>query len=90
MLPKTFLGLILAVFFIPRLSGQSRNLVLNPSFEVYEKCPQDHTPFDKSHKLIEGWTYPTYATPDYFNRCSPGQVKVPANFAGVSEPTSGD
>lgn len=69
---------------------QAKNLVLNPGFEKYEKCPQDHTPFDKSHKLIPDWTYPTYATPDYFNRCSPGQVKVPNNFAGVSEPKSGD
>lgn len=90
MKPKTYLSLCLALPFCLGLSAQTKNLVQNPSFEIYEKCPVDHTPFDKSHKLIPGWTYPTYATPDYFHRCSPGQVKVPGNFAGVSEPTSGD
>jgi outer membrane protein OmpA-like peptidoglycan-associated protein len=33
------------------------------------------------------------ATPDYFNRCSPGRadgVSVPKNFAGESEPRTGD
>ncbi len=88
--PKTYLNLLLILFFMPTLRAQSKNMVLNPSFEIYEKCPQDHTPFDKSHKLIPDWTYPTYATPDYFNRCSPGQVKVPGNFAGVSEPKTGN
>lgn len=90
MKPKIYLGLIAATLLVPDLQAQTKNMVLNPSFESYEKCPQDHTPFDKSHKLIPGWTYPTYATPDYFNRCSPGQVKVPSNFAGVSEPKTGD
>lgn len=85
-----YFGLIAAILFSPDIWAQSKNLVLNPSFESYEKCPQDHTPFDKSHKLLPGWTYPSYATPDYFNRCSPGQVKVPNNFAGVSEPKTGD
>lgn len=88
--PKTCLSLFLALFIMHETRSQSKNLVQNPSFESYEKCPQDHTPFDKSHKLLPGWTYPTYATPDYFNRCSPGQVKVPSNFAGVSEPITGD
>lgn len=88
--PKTYCSLFLWLIVIPGVWGQAKNLVLNPSFETFEKCPQDHTPFDKSHKLIPGWTYPTYATPDYFNRCSSGQVKVPNNFAGVSEPKTGN
>ncbi len=72
---------------------QSKNLVLNSSFEEYEDCPQDYTPQDHSHLLIPGWGYPTTATPDYFNRCSPGRidgVSVPKNFAGESEPRTGD
>lgn len=75
------------------VSAQSENLVNNPSFEEFEKCPQDYTPQDGSHKLIPGWGYPTIATPDYFNRCSPGRadgVSVPKNFAGESEPRTGD
>lgn len=73
--------------------AQSENLVKNYSFEEYEKCPDDYVPQDHSHKFIPGWTYPTYATPDYFNRCAPKRdlgVSVPRNFAGISEPHSGD
>ncbi len=70
--------------------AQEKNLVLNPGFEKYEKCPEDYTPENLSHKLVPGWTYPTRATPDYFNRCSPRNVSVPRNFAGESEPHGGD
>ena len=75
------------------LQAQSENLVKNSSFEEYDKCPQDYTPQDMSHKLIPDWGYPTKATPDYFNRCAPGRadgVGVPKNFAGESEPRTGD
>lgn len=71
--------------------SQSENLVINHGFEEYDKCPTDYTPEDKSHKLIKGWTYPTIATPDYFNRCAPPKkAGVPSNFAGMSEPNTGD
>jgi outer membrane protein OmpA-like peptidoglycan-associated protein len=74
---------------IPAFS-QAENLVKNYSFEKYYECPSDYTPLDLSHKLLPDWTYPTAATPDYFNRCSPKNVGVPKNFAGVSEPATGD
>ena len=87
-------GLILIVpglFLSLSLFSQSENLVENYSFEEYKVCPQNFTPQDKSHKLIPGWTYPTIATPDYFNRCAPSKkVGVPLNFAGESEPKTGD
>jgi outer membrane protein OmpA-like peptidoglycan-associated protein len=70
--------------------AQGKNLVKNPGFEKYEKCPDDYTPENLSHKLVPGWSYPTRATPDYFNRCSHRNVGVPMNFAGESEPHSGD
>jgi flagellar motor protein MotB len=81
---------VLAGFFLQSLRAQENNLVQNFSFEKYDICPVDYTPENLSHKLIPGWTYPTRATPDYFNRCSPKNVGVPDNFAGVSEPHSGD
>ena len=65
------------------------NMVFNPSFEQYEKCPEGYIYNDKSHRLIPHWTYPSYTTPDYFNKCSTGDVKVPDNFAGYSQPHSG-
>lgn len=90
------ISLVLVIQFTLTLNNawaQSVNLVNNYSFEDYEKCPQDYTPQDRSHKLIPGWGYPTIATPDYFNRCSPGRadgVSVPKNFAGESQPRTGD
>ena len=72
------------------MPAQEHNLVINPGFEEYEKCPEDYTPENLTHRLIPGWTYPTRATPDYFNRCSPKNVGVPKNFAGESEPYSGE
>jgi outer membrane protein OmpA-like peptidoglycan-associated protein len=78
---------------LPNAKAQSVNLVNNSSFEEFDVCPQEYTPQDQSHKLIPGWGYPTIATPDYFNRCSPGRadgVSVPNNFAGESEPKTGD
>ncbi len=87
------LTLLCLIFFPNNLLSQSQNLVKNYSFESYAKCPQDYTPQDMSHKLIPNWGYPTRATPDYFNRCSPSRadgVSVPKNFAGESEPRTGD
>lgn len=78
------------LFFMIQVKAQEKNLVQNPGFEKFEKCPQDYTPENLTHKLVPGWTYPTRATPDYFNRCSPRNVGVPKNFAGVSEPHGGD
>lgn len=69
--------------------AQVQNMVLNPSFEVYKKCPESYTFMDHTHKLIPNWTYPTATTPDYFNECGSREVKVPDNFAGYSKAKSG-
>jgi|WetSurSiteA1Bulk_404760.scaffolds.fasta_scaffold00052_7 outer membrane protein OmpA-like peptidoglycan-associated protein len=91
---KTCFALLISVFLsfcaLNTSFGQGKNLVVNSGFEEYESCPQDYTPENLSHKLVPGWSYPTRATPDYFNRCSPKNVSVPKNFAGESEPNSGD
>jgi outer membrane protein OmpA-like peptidoglycan-associated protein len=82
--------LVLTIGGVTELRAQVENMVINPGFETYETCPQDYTFMDKSHRLIPGWTYPSFTTPDYFNRCSSGEVKVPDNFAGYSEPKDGN
>lgn len=84
---------LVIVTCLPGLFAQSENLVVNYSFEEFEQCPQTYTPQDMSHKLVPGWTYPTKATPDYFNKCSPLRqegVGVPNNFAGESNPKTGN
>lgn len=90
LLKTGFLLLFAIIGFTFTGFSQVENMVLNPSFEEYDKCPQSYTFMDQSHRLIPYWTYPTFTTPDYFNRCSNGEVKVPNNFAGVSQPKSGD
>ena len=87
---KLLIGVMVFTLHGKTTVAQEKNLVLNPGFEKYEKCPEDYTPENLSHKLVTGWTYPTRATPDYFNRCSRRNVSVPRNFAGESEPHSGD
>ncbi len=84
------INLAIVLFFNFKSYAQSENLVYNPGFEDYEKCPEGYTFQDKSHKLITYWTYPTLTTPDYFNKCSSGIVRIPSNFAGVAQPNSGD
>lgn len=75
------------------LAQSAPNLVKNPGFEDYKECPRSHNPENQSHKIIPGWTYPSFAAPDYFNRCSPSNpdgVSVPRNFAGISQPKAGN
>jgi outer membrane protein OmpA-like peptidoglycan-associated protein len=83
-------GFFLSTVFCCKAIAQGKNLVANPEFEKFEKCPVDYTPENLTHKLIPGWSYPTRATPDYFNRCNTRSVSVPKNFAGESQPHSGD
>jgi len=81
----------LVLFFATTSNAQeSPNLVKNPSFEQYEECPDKHTEEDLSSAFIPGWTRPSGTAPDYFNRCAPSTVSVPRNFAGESEPHSGN
>jgi len=91
---KNYLAITLLTVVIVFVSDHrlvAQNLVANPSFEENDGCPEFYTPMDKSHNLVPGWCYPTKATPDYFNRCSKGGlVGVPKNFAGVSEPKTGN
>jgi outer membrane protein OmpA-like peptidoglycan-associated protein len=81
---------LMALIGCINVCGQEKNLVINSGFEDFESCPQDYTPENLSHKLVAGWSYPTRATPDYFNRCSPKNVGVPKNFAGESEANIGN
>ena len=64
------------------------NMVLNPSFEQYEKCPEGYIYNDKSHRLIPHWTYPSYTTPDYFNKCSTGEVRCPTILPDTASRTA--
>ena len=46
--------LIVALCVCPLFAGAQEvdNMVLNPGFEEYEKCPEGYTFMDQSHRLI--------------------------------------
>lgn len=66
----------------------AQNLVPNPSFEEYTKCPVNFST-DATLAGPTGWGSATQGTPDYFNKCSIGEMDVPRNWAGVSYAHSG-
>lgn len=66
-----------------------QNLLINPSFEVFEHCPDTYSSKSTSH-LIEGWASPNDGTPDYFNVCSSDSAGIPDNWTGYCEPKHGN
>lgn len=68
----------------------SQNLVLNPSFEEYTKCPESTDELSFSKK----WINPSKSSPDYFNICcnetENKTVGVPCNFNGCKNAHSGN
>lgn len=66
----------------------SQNLVPNPGFEEFTKCPGSFSA-NKAEFRLPGWLSPTSGTPDHFHACSMGEADVPFNWAGNSNAHSG-
>lgn len=81
-------GLLQWVALFLSTSSWAQNLVPNPSFEDYFKCPGSYN-YSTNGKLAPGWFSPTAGTPDLYNACSKGDAGVPTNWAGYSKPYSG-
>lgn len=79
---------LLALFILSFFSAPAQNLIVNPSFELFDNCPESFNPSYKKN-LLPGWTSPTSGTPDYFNECSKGSVGMPENWAGYCVPREG-
>ena len=84
MLKGRFIIFLLALS--PFLVAQS-NLVPNPSFEMYDTCPNN---FDQI-KYAKPWFKPTTGTTDYYNACAPASsyYNVPVTSLGVCPSNSG-
>ncbi len=76
---RTFGFLILMSFH--GVQAWSQNLIKNPSFEVYDQCPQHLGTF---HADVVNWTSPSLASTDYFNACSTA-MGTPENFNGTQD-----
>ncbi|NNE76044.1 MAG: OmpA family protein, partial [Pricia sp.] len=66
------------MYFLGTTAIFSQNLVNNPSFERFVKCPERLGNFNID---VESWSTPTEGSTDYFNRCS-SAMGTPENFNG--------
>jgi len=73
--------IIFGIFFLGFSFVYGQNLVPNPSFEIFDKCPDQYLLTYRKF-LVPGWYLATGATPDYFNSCTRLQVGVPQNYMG--------
>ena len=76
------------LFFYCSLLVLSQNLVPNPSFEDYNRCP-DFLGSVKSYNFNSPWgivaewqANPPDCTPDYFHPCGKKKFRVPKNLCG--------
>ncbi len=79
---KHIIGL---AFVFYTVTGQSQNLIRNPSFEAFESCPDRLGNFDID---VRFWSTPTEGSTDYFNACSP-EMGTPENFNGRQDANFG-
>lgn len=78
--------------------AQNPNLVPNPSFELYNKCPVNisnvaHSPGYNDFPTVQNWVSPLKSgSPDYYNACAPSSsyVSVPGNAFGYQSPRNGN
>ncbi|WP_170034610.1 OmpA family protein [Nonlabens xylanidelens] len=84
---KSNLASVLFVFLITNICF-SQNLVLNGSFEEFEKCPDDYSQFNGN---VKDWIVPTLATPDFYSSCNKfSPAGVPNNVNGWQKAKEGN
>ncbi len=76
------------LFFLATQHLVAQNLVSNPGFEQYYKCPGSFN-YSSTGEIAPGWFSPTTGTPDLFHMCSMGDAGVPTNWAGFSKAYTG-
>jgi len=81
---------ILCCLFVCAVGSRAiaQNLVPNPGFEDYTKCPGNYSQHSSEFR-VNHWSSASLGTPDYFNKCSTGDADVPHNWAGVSNAQEG-
>lgn len=80
-----FLALLHSTAAIAQTPG---NMVYNPSFEDYSRCPQKIDALGIMTE-VDAWWQPTKGSSDYFNACAKRDCSVPRNKMGVQEPHDG-
>jgi gliding motility-associated-like protein len=93
-MPRLALSVIV---FLIACSTRAQNLVPNPGFEEYVKCPDARggVAFSKDYSnfpMVRSWVSAVYnTTPDYYHRCATtALVSLPENtYNGYQEPRNG-
>ena len=70
-------------------NDSGRNLISNPSFEKYRRCPDKINPVGVL-KIVNAWFQPTSGSADYYNVCGSVECFVPNNKLGIQQPRTGD
>jgi OmpA-OmpF porin, OOP family len=78
--------LVMLLFSYPMFSQE---LIVNGDFEEYQRCPKVYVS-DKNYQVFVGWKSLDAGTPDYYNTCGEGDVKVPLVWAGKQYPYNGN
>lgn len=83
--------LIILLSLLYGISATAQNLVPNPSFENYNKCPGTLSQITRTggygpFPTVTDWNNPCRSTSDYFNACAPVDsfVNVPHSSIGYS------
>ncbi len=76
-------------FFSIATYGAGQNLVPNPGFEEFFRCPQTFNNNISNKKIAPHWNSPSNGTPDLYNRCSKGEMGT-HNLTGITEPYQGN
>lgn len=85
--PVTRLVASVGLFLVPGLVC-AQNLVVNPSFEEYYRCPASFSTESRDF-FLPGWSSANSGTPDHYHQCSWGDNDVPFNWAGQTNAHSG-
>jgi gliding motility-associated-like protein len=84
----TYILLVVYTFCISQ-----NNLVLNPSFELYNKDCDTYGTGGIINEYCNNWSSPDFLTPDYFNYCNSDlpitEVGIPNNFFGYEHTSFG-
>ena len=85
----TTLAALLVLFKGGSLKAQAPdNMVYNPSFEEYSRCPQRIDALGVMTS-VDAWWHPTAGSSDYFNACGGRECQVPRNKMGFQEARTG-
>jgi len=98
MFGRLLIQVALLLAFVQAIPCAGQNLVPNPSFELYNNCPNSssgvsYSPGYNSFPTVQSWVNPLQSSSaDYFNSCAPSNsyVSTPGNGFGYQSPHNGN